>query len=210
MNIKLVFEQEKDCACIFIDESPWKKIHSSIFGKRNLFPSSCESMEEWNSLFKEIEYKRAKGFVLRRLSLKSYYSKQIEKQLSERFISRANISRIIEEFSSLGYLNDEDWLNAFIRSHIKRYGLKMISLKLKAKGVSPEDSQTLTKQWKDSEQEISTISELLRTKYKNKDLQDYKTKQKIIGALIRKGYSFELIQKALNQMNIEAEEFEFN
>jgi regulatory protein len=189
--------ENKDVLIIFIDEEPRKQIHVTVFGKNPSFPSKVESLEEWQTFFEAAEYRCAKNYVLRRLAMQNYYSIQLEKLLKERFISQATIQRLMAECLSWGYLNDQAWLDSFMRTHIKRNSLRAISMKLQAKLVSPEIIQELMEQWRNPQDEERSVRRILETRYKNKNLEDFKERQKVIAALARKGYSFEVIRSAL-------------
>ena len=190
--------EKKDLFEILIDEESWRSIHISIFGRRPSFPSQVNSLEEWNELFDQAEYRCVKNYVLRRLSMQSYHSVQLIKSLEDRLARSTTIERVIQECISWGYLNDQAWLDSFMRVHIKRHSMRAISFKLQSKGIARSCIQELMEAWHNPAEEEQALQHLLRTRYGKKDLNDYKEKQKVIGALVRKGYSFELIRSALN------------
>lgn len=191
--------ERKEQLILYIDDEPWKEIHCAIFGRQPRFPTKIASIPEWQEIFDGLEYRAAKNYVLKRLSLQSYYSHQLAKLLKERLIQSHTINRLLQECVGWGYLNDEAWLQSFMRGHLKRHSLRATTIKLQSKGVPPDIIQELMQQWRDPQEEKSKIQHLLQTRYRSKDLKDYKIKQKVFASLARKGYSFDLIQAALEE-----------
>ena len=192
---------KKDILTLFLDEDFYKNIHVSVFGKRPTFPSVA-TLEEWQDIFNQYEYRCTKNYVLRRLAMQSYYSIQLEKLLKERLVQPLTSKRIIDECISWGYIDDQAWLDSFIRAYTSRYSKRAISLKLQAKGVPLTIIQELLEKEYLPTQEPQIIKKLLQTKYRHKNFDDYKEKRKVMSALIRKGYSFEAIRCTFNQMGV--------
>jgi regulatory protein len=190
---------KRELRTILIDGEPWKEIHTTIFGKRSKLPKSIDSMEEWHAQFEALEYRQAKNYALWRLSMQSYYSRHLAKLMRERLVSFPIIERVLKECLSSGYLNDEAWLDSFMRVQTRRYSLRAIAVKLQTKGVPPDVAEELLEKWRNPEGEREVIRRLLQTRYRSRDLADYKEKQKVMAALARKGYGFELIQSVLRE-----------
>lgn len=208
--MKIHFEPKNDCKDIltlFVNDEPWKDIHISIFGRKPKIPVQIDSLAEFKALFNELEYKGAKHFLLKRLSQQSYHSAQMEKLLHTRLVQSPTIQKLIADGKNWGYLNDETWLETFIQGHLKRYSMRMITLKLQSKGISKNTIKDALQQFDLPEQESRNVLQLLSTRYKTKNLQDFKQKQKVIASLLRKGYGFDSIHQALlsykNQNSIE-------
>lgn len=196
--MKVIFQHKKsnkDYWEILIDGEKWREVHRAIFGRKPSFPSI--SKDGLSSTFDELEYRRVKNYVLWRLSKQSYHSEQLARLLQERLVQNCTIGRVLQEYKEKGFLNDEAWLQSFMQSQQKRYSLRFILNKLRAKGLSLETIQQLAKEWNNPKEELHAIRHLLKTRYHLKDLTQYKTRQKVIVALMRKGYTFEQVQAAL-------------
>jgi regulatory protein len=180
---------------LFLDDDLWETVHVSIFGNRPNF-GEVQSVEELNEKFTSLEFKGAKNFVLRRLTQKNYHSAELEKALKVRLVSPGVISQILEDFIRLGYLNDEAWLSSFVRSlRLQKFGFNSILLKLRRKGISDDVAHQVIQEIKENEleegNEQASIQKLLETRYKNRDLSIRKERDKVIAALVRKGYQFD-------------------
>lgn len=198
-------EGRKEYWEILIEGEKWREVHRTIFGKKPSFPS-LSSADHLQSVFNEFEYRRVKGYVLWRLSAQSYHSEQLTKLLHERLVQPSTIERVLTEYKELGFLDDESWLQNFMRSQQKRYSLRSTLAKLHAKGLSTATIQHLAKEWKNPKEELQAIQHLLQTRYRSKDLSQYTSKQKVIVALIRKGYAFDQVQTALKNFILDTNE----
>lgn len=184
---------------IYIDDDLWREIHASIFGRKPSLPKTSTTLNEFAALFEQLEYRGAKQYALKRLTLKGQPSSELEMSLEERFVAPNTIKRVVEECRVLGYLNDQQWIESFIRCQLARkLGPQAIVMKLQAKGIAREVAKASVSQMADGEMQNQSIHQLLNTRYRSRDLTDYRTKQKVIASLIRKGYSIDVIRKALN------------
>lgn len=186
----------KDCWEIFVDGEKWREVHRTIFGKNPVL-SSPSSEKNLQSMFDELEYQRAKKYVLWRLSAQNYHSQLLSQLLRARLVQDHTINRVIDDCHKMHLLNDDSWLQSFMKKELKRYSLRVVLRKLHAKGFVSETLEDLAQEW-NSENEVMAIWHLLQTKYKKKDLTEVKERQKCIAALMRKGYSYEKIKRALN------------
>lgn len=194
-------EERKELRFILIDGEVWRSIHRSVFGRRPKFPSEFESLADWQAEFDKIELERARNYALRRLSVQNYYSGKLHQLLLDRCIQPHTAEKVISTYLEMGYLNDEAWLEAFMRGHVKRQSIKSIRYKLRSIGIPSDILSELLEKWKNPEEEKETVTKLLKTKYRHRNLADYKQKQKVIAALMRRGFNYELISSVLRSMN---------
>lgn len=182
---------------ILLNGSEWRAIHTAIFGRQPSFPF-CSTEEEWEKAFSSMEYQKVKNYVLRRLSAQNYHSRQLRKLLNERLVDASTIDRIIGECQAKSFVNDEQWLESFIRANRKRLGLPAIMRKLHSKGFSIDEIRAIQDRWKNPEEERAAIQQLLQTRYRSKKLDQFHERQKVIASLMRKGFSFETILSVLD------------
>lgn len=187
---------------LMIDGDLWHTAHVSIFGKSPKFPEA--SMEELEEKYRALEYKGAKSFLLRRLAMKNYHSTELTAALMKREVHESAIISILDEFSQLGYLDDKAWLGSSIRSlRQQRFGFKAIAMKMRVKGIEEHEVLEAIKIVKESEgeeeNEQHSITRLLDTRYRSRDLSDRKEKQKVVNGLMRKGFSLDDIFTVLKE-----------
>lgn len=140
-------------------------------------------------------YLKAKNYALRCLSLKSYYSEELRRAMRKKLHSEEHIEQAVEDCFRLGYLNDEEWLRAFVQGQLSRKKSHIaIVAKLLAKGVPAEKRKELLENLEPS---TEAITDLLKSKYAKRNLADFKERQKVIAALARRGFRFEDIMAAV-------------
>lgn len=186
---------------LLIDSAVWKIVHLSIFGRNPRFEDA--SSQELEEKFKELEFKGARAFIIRRLSLKNYHSAELAASLKKREVSQGTIDSLLKEFSRLGYVNDSSWLASTIRVlRQQRYGYNAIKWKLSQKGIEEAEIVEAINRGKrledESNDECASIEKLLETRYRNRNLSDRKEKQKVVAGLARKGFKLDDIFSVLN------------
>lgn len=181
---------------VCVEGEKWREVHRSIFGRKPRLPLISDE-KQLEAAFDTYEYGRVKGYVLWRLSKQSFHSEQLKKQLRDKSVPESTVDQVIEEFKRLNLLDDEAWMHSFARVQKKRYGLRLVRQKLQAKGFSRETIQKLTDHWEEEGEEEGVIDQLLKTRYRKKNLSDVKERQKVIASLIRKGFSYSQIEAAL-------------
>jgi regulatory protein len=189
---------QKDILTLLVDGEPWKELHIAVYGRNPKLPQ-CQTMTQWIEAFSVYEYKRGKNYLLRRLNAQAYHSLQLQKLMLDRLLTPAIVSKLIREALTWGLMDDQAWLESFIRTQKKRHGLPVILAKLKMKGFSPDLLQEIKEDFSDSNAEVEMVQNLLNTKYRSKDITQFTIKQKVIASLMRRGYSYSSIQTALMQ-----------
>ncbi|HRD54981.1 MAG TPA: regulatory protein RecX [Parachlamydiaceae bacterium] len=140
----------------------------------------------------EAERKKAKAYLYKKLAQKNYCSLELKKKMQDELFSKDLIEELIKECEGLGYINDEEWLNSFIRgAKAKSQGPLFIIQKLIAKGFCKEMIKRALGREDSKEERKARIVRLLATRYKSRELKDFKERQKVVASLVRKGFSYE-------------------
>jgi regulatory protein len=200
MEIKWIRKEgRRDILTLLVDEDPIRDVHAAILGKNPSIPP-CASLDELETILNTLLFKGAKNYAIKRLSIKNQPTNEMDKALKERLVPESIREKIIDEFVSLGYINDEDWINGFIRVQlIKKIGPKAIFQKLISKGISSELISEYLEKHSSPETQQQQIKQLLNTRYKSRDLSDHKQKQKVIASLLRKGFDYEAVRHSLGE-----------
>lgn len=139
-----------------------------------------------------MDQEEAKKLAYKRLAMRGFHSSEMRGLLEERGASKQVVNTVVEELLQLGYLNDIEWIKGAIRSYsLRKYGAKAIAYKLSTRGIPK--SEFLPFLAEIQEQQPDQIRRLLQTTYKNRNLSLYREKQKVIAALVRKGYDLNVI-----------------
>lgn len=196
MNVEVIpDEQRKEILHLSVDDHFFREIHTAIFGKHPKFSFQEENLPE--QFFRK-EFERSRFFVLKRLSQRSYSSFELRFQLQERLVSQETIERVIDDCHYLGYLDDKAWLEQFIRTQLlRKLGPMMIEAKLYQKRVPKSFYEPILANLVTHEDQEKAIKRLMNTRFRSKDLRDFKERQKVFGALMRKGFNPDLIKEIL-------------
>ena len=73
---------------ILVNGEVYRQIHTTIFGKSPKLPSYIDE-KQWEEDFFLYELKRVKNYIIWRLSAKHYHSKEIERLLRDKLVSKA-------------------------------------------------------------------------------------------------------------------------
>lgn len=146
------------------------------------------------------KFKIARNYAFRLLGMRAYTVWEFRKKLASKGISFEVIEGIVEECLEKGYLSDFLWTENFVRFLLKKgYGLNVIKKKLQMKGISEDLSSEVISRFCKEEVFFKSITHLLETKYKDRDLQNLKECQKVINSLIYRGFDYPLIRESIDK-----------
>lgn len=188
---------KRDILTLFVEDEPWAQFHKKIFGARPKF--AAKNISELCEEFVEKEWRSAKNFALKCLARKSYHSHELKKLLKECLVNDVIIDEVIGECRELGYLDDDDLiLRLMQREKSKQGGPRKILWKIRRKGIEDEQIESKLDVTYPLEEQAAGIKQLLETRYRSRDLSCPKEKQKVVAALLRKGFTFEAVQQVLD------------
>lgn len=157
--------------------------------------------EKYIKILNELLLKKAKDKALKYLSYKMRSEKQVREKLEQGEFPKIIIDKVIQILKKYNYINDEEFAKAFIKDklNIKGYGFFKISYELKKYGIQED---IFVKYFQDESfvNENKKAIELLNKKIKNIYDIDYKQKQKLYSYLARRGFSYDIINSALNSI----------
>ena len=154
--------------------------------------------EQWNDLVNAINYKKAIDKCYDLLSRRDHSTKELRAKLL-RTIDKKNAERAIERMTELGYLDDEKYAVALLHylTETKKMSKSFVKQEMYKRGVPSDIISDLLYDYEfDNE---STIIDLLLTKYRNKLLAE-NGREKVIAALMRKGFSYSDIKAAFYKL----------
>lgn len=135
-------------------------------------------------------YIRALDLISRRLRS----DREIRDYAFRKQWTKENTERVIERLRVHGYLNDQRFAEAFVRSraNLRNYSKRRMMLELRKKGIS---STIIEQVLADSDEfdELSALQNLIAKKRSH-----YDNEQKLIAYLARQGFSYDQIRTALS------------
>ena len=103
----------------------------------------------------------------------------------------------ISYVKSFGYINDEAYIRNFVINKRANKSKREIKMLLGQKGVKGEQVDFILEELYQEESEADTIRRIMEKKHWEPSEMDEKQRQKMYGYLMRKGFSYEEIRKAL-------------
>ena len=159
--------------------------------------------DEWQALVDKINYKKAVNKCYDLLSRHDHSVKELKTKLL-RTVDENNAQRAIERMIELGYLDDEKYAQTLLDflMNNKNMSSQHIKQEMYKRGLSAD---IVANVMEDTEfDNVSNIKELIITKYRNR-LAAENGKEKVIAALMRKGFSYSDIRTAFYELEEQEE-----
>ena len=157
--------------------------------------------EELKQFVRQKQLPRGINLAIAMLARRSCSREEIRRKLTVNHYDAEVIEQILEKLEKEGFLNDRDFAEAWIRHRISgRYGARRIGQELRMKGVSEEDSSAAMKSLDEEEmmrQAVSLAAGRLRRVKPDEDPR--KAREKILQALIRRGFDWNTAREAYDQ-----------
>jgi regulatory protein len=156
--------------------------------------------ELYTKLIDEVLLKRAKLRSMNLLKSRDYTRHQMEDKLKNGCYPKEVIDKAINYVESYGYIDDLRYAVSYIGYKSSAKSTKQIRLELARKGISSENIEAAFLQCAEENKmtdEMELIEKLIEKKKYDKATATYEEKQKIIGFLYRKGFSLDMIYKAV-------------
>lgn len=137
------------------------------------------------------------------LDLRDHSERELRTKLSRKY-DENSVNTAMEKLLDLGLVNDRRYAELLVRElyERKKYGRNRVKNELYKRGIDSEIINEVIEEYEnESEQDnIQTIVDIIRKKYYNK-LIDEKSRQKVVAALVRLGYSFSDIRQAMSEFS---------
>ncbi len=181
------------------DAAGFLSLDSELCEMKRLRSGTVLTDEQLIELVRQSHIKRAKSRALWHLSRGDCSRKTLFDKLSKAFPDYASTAAC-DRMEELNFLNDEAYAKRRLQRIIdeKKVSVKLAKQLLRHEGIDPDLVEDAAEEAEYDP--IGTITLLIERKYKNK-LGDKAQNDKVIAALMRKGYSFSEIREALSRFN---------
>jgi len=144
-------------------------------------------------------FRRAYEYALYRLDYRDFSAEEIYKRLLETYKNEALCLEVVKKLARAGIINDERYAEKLARKLVesKKYGYRRAKREMMQKGLAENTVCGALKQYADSFEE--NLAALLRGKYSRylTDDTDRKSIEKAKNALVRYGYGYDEINRAV-------------
>ena len=170
---------------VYFDEVFYIDLNKATITEFDLKSKEYLTNEEYESLIKLRAL--SMGYFL--LSRQDYSIKELKNKLLLKYREKHIIDEIIEEFRGKNYLDDYEYGRSYVRNH--NYGKKKMEFMLFQKGISQDIIKELMEE--NSENELEEIKKLWIK------IGDREKEKKIL-SLMRKGFEYQDIKKAVSEL----------
>ena len=180
-----------DDSLIYIDSETAIKYH--------LDTSKEYSHEEFEEILSDSEYNIAKNRAFNILEYRAHTEKELFDKLCQK-TDEDTANAVVEKMRDIGLVDDKALLKDKLENllKVKKYGRIRVINELTLKGFDRDEiKETIDEMEYD---EFSTICEIIEKRYLEELAEgDAKTRQKIVAALMRRGFSYDDVKSAINE-----------
>jgi regulatory protein len=199
MVITRIEELEKTKAKIYIDEEYAFLLYQKDIKQYKLEVNDEISPEIYDKIIEDTVLRRAKQKALAILKFMDRTELELRRKLSEAGYTSEIITRTLSYVYEYGYLSDERYAAAFVRSKKNTKSKLVIKTELIQKGINKEmiDHIFLTEYGDDEQEdaELIAIKKAISKKTKSPENLTPEAKQKLLASLYRKGFEISKIKQ---------------
>lgn len=142
----------------------------------------------------------ARAIALRMLTAAPRSRKQLADAMIRRDVPPEVVTRVLDRFTEVGLVDDPEYARALVRSKRASRGLarRALAAELRGAGIGEEDAADALGQV-DEDAERETARALVRRKWRP-DLDAVTQTRRLLAMLARKGYSYGLSRRVLDEM----------
>lgn len=157
-------------------------------------------------------YEKARQKALRYLLYRGRSIKEVRLKLAEKGFDDAVIRKVVDRFTDLGYLNDENFARQWARSLAvsRLWGDRKIEISLIEKGISRDIIKEAVAEARKEKDERSAIEELVEKRLRREsecEVFSYKGKRRLAQSLAGRGFPVGLILDVLRDMGGDCREY---
>lgn len=199
MIITKLEKADKSKVRVYIDEEFALILTEKELEKLVLEEGQSILPEQYEKMIETLIYPKAIEKALSILKFMDRCEQELRFKLSREEYSEDIIDRVIKYVIHYGYLNDERFAAAFVKSRKNKKSKLMIKNELQQKGISKDIIQTVLEAEYDTEDtedaEIIAIRKAISKKTRDPQSLSVEEKQKLIASLYRKGFDLSKIKQ---------------
>ena len=161
------------------------------------------SPEEIQKLIEEDDFLKVYDRALKFLSFRPRSEKELKDWFFKKNIGEETQKLIFQRLKDLGYINDEEFAKWWIeqRMTFRPTGERLLLLELRQKGIAPELIATLLSSYVAKGSELELAKKVAEKKMRPlRNLPVPELKQKLMTRLARRGFAWETIEEALDEV----------
>ena len=183
---------------VYVDEQFAFVLYKGELSRYHLQKDELISEETYQKILVEVILKRAKLRALHLLNTMGRTESQLRQKLEQSLYPKEIVEQTMAYVKSFGYINDEEYARSFIDSRKDKKSKKEIYMQLSQKGIDKDSLDSVFEEYYDADDSREAIRRILEKKRYDPESATPKDTQKIMGYLMRKGFSYEDIRQVLH------------
>jgi len=208
---KITRQKNQERYNIYLNDEYAFSVDESTLIKFGLTKGKILDPFEMDEIAYEDEIAKAFNRALHFLSYQMRSEFEVKKKLLDAGFGESVVLEAIQKLKKLGFLNDESYSKALLETKKKtaKKGPMAIKQDLKKKGIDKNTMEKALESYTYEEQLQLAMQLAEKTVKMNPKKTPAQIKQKIQDTLIRKGYSFEIVNEILDQIELERDDDEW-
>lgn len=188
---------------VYLDEQFAFVLYKGELSRFSIKEGAEVTLELYEKIKKEVVLIRAKKRLLHLLEQMPRTEQQLRTKMKQNFYQDDIIEAAIEYAKSFGYIDDENYIEMYIRDKMNTKSKKELYCALLKRGIQKEAILKVLDQAFEYQDETVTIKKIVEKKKYNAVESTEKDRQKLYAHLMRKGFSYEDISRVIREMDCE-------
>ena len=201
MRILKVVKKGKSDVTIYFDNDSLLFLAVEVFLKSGLKKGDDISEDRFSIFIEQNKLFHIKQRAFRLLGRRQHSSSELRRKLWNKDYEQKLIDEVIEDFKKNGYLNDKEFIRAFVaeKSKTKNWSIKRIKGELIKRGVASKLIDEVLND-RPKEEDYESAMKLAKKKYGvllKRNLESKEVRNKLSAYLFSKGFDYELINDVI-------------
>lgn len=188
-------KKSTDRVNIFVDGAYYGSMYVDMCIKYGIKKGTLLDTDELNRIMLESDREIALNKTAKYISAKMKTVKEVKDYLYQKEYSKVVVDYVISKLLEYKYLDDENYVNAYVNTYKSKYGMLKLKNNLLLKGI---DAKYLETYFSDYESDFEAIMQIAEKYMKNKE-HTYDNLSKLYRHLASKGYSYDEINGVVNK-----------
>lgn len=158
----------------------------------------------YRRIVEEILMPRARERALYLLQSQGRTGSQMEKKLSGDGYPEEVVSRVMEFLKEYRFIDDSAYTENFIRVNREKKSRRQMAFELQQKGVDRQDISRILEE--NPQDDLAAARNLLKKRLRTADLSDLKERNRLGAYLGRRGFSYDVIRRVMEEAQSKEEE----
>lgn len=201
MIVTEIVEISKRQSRVIVDRESDFVLYRSEINRYGIKQDQELTQETYQKIMGELLPHRAKLRAMHLLQSRDYTEKQLRDKLQDGGYPEQIVIQALEYVKSFHYIDDLRYAEDYLKTFAGRRSLRRMEQDLQQKGIGKTVIEQAVREWQQQEggqDELQMACELLKKKHYDREKCDRKELQRFYRFLLYRGFSAEIVQKALN------------